>query len=52
MTLMGILDPLVQFIASIIAALGYGGIFMLMILESVLILIPSEIIMPFSGFLA
>ncbi len=49
---MGILDPLVQFITSIIAALGYGGIFMLMILESALIPIPSEIIMPFSGFLA
>ena len=52
MTLMGILDPLVQFITSIIAALGYGGIFILMILESALIPIPSEIIMPFSGFLA
>jgi membrane protein DedA with SNARE-associated domain len=31
--------------------LGYGGIFVLMILESALIPIPSEIIMPFSGFL-
>ena len=46
------LSPLVQFIASIIAALGYGGIFLLMVFESALIPIPSEIIMPFSGFLA
>ncbi len=51
MALIEILNPLVQFITSIIAALGYGGIFLLMILESALIPIPSEIIMPFSGFL-
>ena len=49
--LIEILNPLVQFITSIIAALGYGGIFSLMIVESALIPIPSEIIMPFSGFL-
>src|SRR5215471_787370 len=51
MALIEILNPLVQFITSTIAALGYGGIFLLMILESALIPIPSEIIMPFSGFL-
>lgn len=32
--------------------LGYPGIFILMTLESVNIPIPSEVIMPFSGFLA
>ena len=32
--------------------MSYPGIFFLMILESALIPIPSEIIMPFSGFLA
>ncbi|MFL6359428.1 MAG: DedA family protein [Nitrososphaeraceae archaeon] len=37
---------------SFIAQLGYTGIFFLMILESALIPIPSEIIMPFSGFLS
>jgi len=52
MALIEMLSPLVQFIASIIAALGYGGIFLLMVFESALIPIPSEIIMPFSGFLA
>jgi membrane protein DedA with SNARE-associated domain len=47
-----ILKPLVEFITSFIAHLGYTGIFSLMILESALIPIPSEIIMPFSGFLS
>jgi membrane protein DedA with SNARE-associated domain len=46
------LKPLVEFIISFIAQLGYTGIFFLMILESALIPIPSEIIMPFSGFLS
>lgn len=35
----------------IISHLGYPGIFALMALESALIPIPSEVIMPFSGFL-
>ena len=35
----------------IISDLGYPGIFILMALESALIPIPSEVIMPFSGFL-
>src|SRR5919108_3378823 len=51
MAIIEILSPIVQFITSIISGLGYGGIFVLMILESALIPIPSEIIMPFSGFL-
>lgn len=36
---------------SFISTLGYPGIFLLSVLESALIPIPSEIIMPFSGFL-
>jgi len=51
MTIVEILTPIVQFIMSIILDLGYGGIFLLMVLESALIPIPSEIIIPFSGFL-
>ena len=47
-----ILKPLIEIITGFIASLGYPGIFILMILESALIPIPSEIIMPFSGFLA
>lgn len=40
-----------SFVINIISSLGYGGIFFLMALESACIPIPSEIIMPFSGFL-
>ncbi len=38
-------------VIQIIRYLGYPGIFILMTLESVNIPIPSEVIMPFSGFL-
>jgi membrane protein DedA with SNARE-associated domain len=51
MAIIEILGPIVQYITSFISNLGYVGIFLLMILESALIPIPSEIIMPFSGFL-
>ncbi len=40
-----------SFIVNIISSLGYFGITILMALESACIPIPSEIIMPFSGFL-
>jgi membrane protein DedA with SNARE-associated domain len=46
-----ILRPLIEFITSFISSVGYIGIFFLMVLESAMIPIPSEIIMPFSGFL-
>src|ERR687887_1218082 len=51
MAIIEILKPLVEFITSVISIMGYPGIFFLMVLESALIPIPSEIIMPFSGFL-
>lgn len=51
MAIQEILGPLVQTTTSIIYSLGYVGIFFLMVLESALIPIPSEVIMPFSGFL-
>ena len=51
LVLIEILGPVVDFITSQISNLGYTGIFALMVLESALIPIPSEIIMPFSGFL-
>lgn len=38
-------------ITKLIASVGYKGIFLLMTLESTLIPIPSEITMPFGGFL-
>lgn len=46
-----ILESLAFWVMGVISNLGYGGIFMLMTAESALIPIPSEIIMPFSGFL-
>ena len=42
---------LFRFILNVIEKLGYGGIFMLSLFESANIPIPSEIIVPFSGFL-
>ncbi len=41
-----------KFILDIISKIEYGGIFLLMAIDSVNIPIPSEITMPFSGFLA
>lgn len=46
-----ILEAVVFWVMGIISHLGYPGIFGLMALESALIPIPSEVIMPFSGFL-
>jgi membrane protein DedA with SNARE-associated domain len=42
---------LAGFIISVISAMGYGGIVLLMAIESACIPLPSEIIMPFAGFL-
>src|SRR5437763_10016847 len=39
------------FIVATISTLGYGGIVLLMAIESACIPLPSEIIMPFSGYL-
>lgn len=38
-------------ILSVISTMGYGGIVLLMAIESACIPLPSEIIMPFAGFL-
>ena len=46
------LEAISTAIIHLIQTTGYFGIFFLMTLESALIPIPSEIIMPFSGFLA
>lgn len=46
-----IIDVLANFVISIIDKIGYFGLFLLMLLESCGILMPSEVIMPFSGFL-
>ena len=46
-----ILASIAGFIIATISALGYGGIILLMAIESANIPLPSEIIMPFAGFL-
>ena len=46
-----IIDILANFVVATIHLLGYPGIFLLMLVESCGILMPSEVIMPFSGFL-
>jgi membrane protein DedA with SNARE-associated domain len=46
-----IIGPLAQFIILTINKLGYFGVILAMAIESACIPLPSEIIMPFSGFL-
>jgi membrane protein DedA with SNARE-associated domain len=46
-----IISLLAGFIIATISTLGYGGVVLLMAIESACIPLPSEIIMPFSGYL-
>jgi membrane protein DedA with SNARE-associated domain len=46
-----IIEYLSGFIVATISALGYSGVVLLMAIESACIPLPSEIIMPFSGYL-
>ena len=46
-----IIAPIAAWIVAVISALGYAGIALLMAIESACIPLPSEIIMPFSGYL-
>ncbi|MBI4836931.1 MAG: DedA family protein [Candidatus Portnoybacteria bacterium] len=46
-----VLSWLASLIISVISGTGYFGVFVLMALESACIPVPSEVIMPFSGFL-
>ena len=46
-----VLSWLAGFIVATISAMGYAGIALLMAIESACIPLPSEIIMPFSGYL-
>lgn len=46
-----IIELLSYFIVATISALGYGGVVLLMAIESACIPLPSEIIMPFAGYL-
>jgi membrane protein DedA with SNARE-associated domain len=46
-----LLAAIFVFIKSVIAATGYSGIALLMAIESACIPLPSELIMPFAGYL-
>jgi membrane protein DedA with SNARE-associated domain len=46
-----ILEKLALFTTAVISAMGYGGVVLLMGIESACIPLPSEIIMPFAGYL-
>lgn len=52
---MGILEqvlaPITAFILSVISTWGYAGVVLCMTIESACVPLPSEIIMPFSGYL-
>jgi membrane protein DedA with SNARE-associated domain len=46
-----VIEALAAFTTGAISALGYGGVVLLMGIESACIPLPSEIIMPFAGYL-
>src|SRR5712692_9038183 len=46
-----IIAGLSGFIIATVSTLGYGGVVLMMAIESACIPLPSEIIMPFSGYL-
>lgn len=48
---MGITEYLVPIIVAFIENIGYTGVFILMILESMIMPVPSEAVMPFAGML-
>src|SRR3954467_6215749 len=50
MLLASITDPIVNFAVNVVDALGLAGVFVLMVLESACIPIPSEATMLFAGF--
>jgi membrane protein DedA with SNARE-associated domain len=47
-----VLESVAQWIQSVVSAGGYPAVFVLILLESTLVPIPSELVMPFAGFLA
>jgi membrane protein DedA with SNARE-associated domain len=48
---MGITEWIAGLGTSVIGAIGYAGVFFLMVAESMVLPVPSEAVMPFAGFL-
>lgn len=46
------LEELARFVKQIVLDLGYPGLFVLIVLESTMVPVPSLLVMPFAGFLA
>ena len=46
------LESFAQWIQSVVRDVGYPGVFVLITLESTLVPIPSELVMPFAGYMA
>jgi membrane protein DedA with SNARE-associated domain len=46
-----IAELIVNYVTAFISAVSYAGLFVLMFLESTMIPLPSELVMPFAGFL-
>lgn len=46
------MKQIIEFIQHIVSSMGYPGLFALIMLESTLVPIPSELVMPFAGYLA
>jgi membrane protein DedA with SNARE-associated domain len=47
-----VLEKFAHFVQSVVSDMGYPGLFILIMLESTLVPIPSELVMPFAGWLA
>ena len=47
----GLLSALGEFVVELISSLGYVGVFLAMAIESACIPLPSEIILPFTGYM-
>jgi membrane protein DedA with SNARE-associated domain len=50
--LAGILEQFIPYLSNIITSLGYPGLFLIMVGKTVVPIVPSEIVMPFAGFVA
>ena len=46
-----LISGITAWVVGVIAAMGYGGIVLLMAIESACVPLPSEVVMPFSGYL-
>jgi membrane protein DedA with SNARE-associated domain len=47
-----LLESIAHFVQELIVDIGYPGLFLLIVLESTMVPIPSLLVMPFAGFLA